>query len=143
MASVDDVAAYILKRHGRMDTWKLQKLVYYSQAWHLVWESRPLFRAQIEAWANGPVVPALYKKHKGQYEMSAWPEGNLKALDKSETSTIDAVLEFYGDKAGHVLSALTHREPPWQDARRGLAPGERGQSVISWESMSGYYGSLV
>ena len=37
MASVYDVAAYILEKQGAMTTWKLQKLVYYSQAWSLVW----------------------------------------------------------------------------------------------------------
>ena len=32
MASVFDVASYILSRRGSMTTWKLQKLVYYSQS---------------------------------------------------------------------------------------------------------------
>jgi uncharacterized phage-associated protein len=32
---------------------KLQKLLYYSQAWHLVWEDTPLFTARIEAWIDG------------------------------------------------------------------------------------------
>jgi uncharacterized phage-associated protein len=36
MTSVFDVAQYILRRKGQMTTWKLQKLVYYSQAWSLV-----------------------------------------------------------------------------------------------------------
>ena len=58
--SVHDVAAYILKKQGEMSAMKLQKLVYYSQAWSLVWDEKPLFRAQIEAWANGPVVRSLY-----------------------------------------------------------------------------------
>jgi uncharacterized phage-associated protein len=58
MVSVDDVAAYILEQRGPMSAMKLQKLVYYSQAWSLVWEDRPLFREEIQAWASGPVVPA-------------------------------------------------------------------------------------
>ena len=33
--SVHDVAAYILKKQGEMSAMKLQKLVYYSQAWSL------------------------------------------------------------------------------------------------------------
>lgn len=142
MANVDDVAAYILLRHGRMDTWKLQKLAYYCQAWHLVWESRPLFRAQIQAWANGPVVPALYQRHRGTYELAKWPEGNASRLAEGEKSTVDAVLAFYGDKTGQWLSALTHDERPWRDARRGLAEGERGAREITLEAMAEYYGSL-
>jgi uncharacterized phage-associated protein len=55
MPSVLDVAQYILQRSGGMTTGKLQKLVYYSQAWSLVWDQRPLFNERIEAWANGPI----------------------------------------------------------------------------------------
>ena len=43
VAKVDDVASAILNRLGEMTAMKLQKLVYYSQAWHLVWEEKPLF----------------------------------------------------------------------------------------------------
>jgi uncharacterized phage-associated protein len=32
MASVHDVASYILHKTGSISTWKLQKLAYYSQA---------------------------------------------------------------------------------------------------------------
>lgn len=37
VAAVFDVAKYILEKQGRMSTWKLQKLCYYSQAWSLAW----------------------------------------------------------------------------------------------------------
>ena len=43
MASVFDVAKYILHKLGTVTTWKLQKLVYYCQAWSLVWDDEPLF----------------------------------------------------------------------------------------------------
>ena len=43
MASVFDVAKYILKQAGEMSTWKLQKLCYYSQAWSLAWTEHELF----------------------------------------------------------------------------------------------------
>jgi uncharacterized phage-associated protein len=38
MAHAQDVAQFILERRGEMTAWKLQKLVYYSQAWSLVWD---------------------------------------------------------------------------------------------------------
>lgn len=61
MARVHDITAYILKQLGPTSAMKLEKLVYYSQAWSLVWDSKPLFLARIEAWASGPVVPELYR----------------------------------------------------------------------------------
>ncbi|MGW0920666.1 Panacea domain-containing protein [Streptomyces sp. NPDC002755] len=48
-----------------MTAMKLQKLVYYCQAWHLVWEGRALFPEAIRAWASGPVCPAVYELHQG------------------------------------------------------------------------------
>ena len=69
MASVFDVAAYILERRGRMTAMKLQKLVYYSQAWSLVWDGRPLFDDEVQAWVNGPVVYDLFKAHQGMFEI--------------------------------------------------------------------------
>lgn len=62
MATANDVAQYVLEQSGKMTTIKLQKLVYYCQAWSLVWTESPLFDDRIEAWANGPVVPSLYRQ---------------------------------------------------------------------------------
>lgn len=70
MAQIADVAAYILDKCGRMTVMKLQKLTYYSQAWHLVWTEKPLFDNRIEAWANGPVVRELYNLHRGRFSLS-------------------------------------------------------------------------
>jgi len=142
MATVHDVAAYILKRQGRMTTMKLQKLLYYAQAWHLVWRERPLFKARIEAWANGPVVPTVYTQHRGEFEVTKWTSGDASGLTASERKTVDAVLKFYGDKASQWLSDLTHAEAPWRDARKGLAPGQRGTSEITHAALAEYYGGI-
>jgi uncharacterized phage-associated protein len=142
MATVHDVASYILKKCGPLTVMKLQKLVYYSQAWSLVWDEKPLFAARIEAWVNGPVVPALYKVHKGQFVVRKWPDGNPENLNGDQRDTVDAVIEFYGHKTAQWLSDLSHREKPWRDARAGLAGGERGENEISLASIHEYYSSL-
>jgi len=139
MASAHDVAKYILERQGSVSTWKLQKLVYYTQAWHLVWAEKPLFHDRIEAWANGPVVPALYHQHRGQFSVSKWGKGDAEKLKQRETKTIDRVLEAYGNLTGQQLVRLTHNEGPWLEARQGLTPTERSSAQISLESMSAFY----
>ena len=143
MATAHDVAAYILQKTGETTAMKLQKLVYYSQAWSLVWDEEPLFRDRIEAWANGPVVPALYAEHRGQFRVASWRKGNPDKLTPKQRETVDAVLRYYGDRPSQWLSDLTHREAPWVEARAGLGPGERGSRVISHASMAEYYGSLI
>jgi uncharacterized phage-associated protein len=143
MASAHDVAAYILRKRGEMTAMKLQKLLYYAQAWSLVWDEEPLFRERIEAWANGPVVPSLYSEHRGQFKVRSWSKGDPNKLTPAQQESVDAVLGYYGDRTSQWLSDLTHREAPWLDARRGLGPGERGSHVISHASMAEYYGSLI
>ncbi|HEY8961580.1 MAG TPA: type II toxin-antitoxin system antitoxin SocA domain-containing protein [Luteolibacter sp.] len=140
--SVHDVAAYILKKQGEMSAMKLQKLVYYSQAWSLVWDEKPLFKAKIEAWANGPVVRSLYEKHRGQFLVKTWPDGDRMKITGKAKETIDSVLSFYGDKTGQWLSELTHKERPWRDARKGLADDERCDKEITSAALAEYYGSL-
>lgn len=143
MATAHDVAAYILKSCGSMSAMKLQKLVYYSQAWHLVWDDTPLFPEHVEAWANGPVVRDLYDGHRGSFNVDRWNSGDPSNLTESERATIDSVLNFYGNKSAFWLSELTHQEAPWKDARKGLSPGQRSNSVITQAAMAEFYGSLV
>lgn len=142
MVSALDTAAYILKKQSPMTAMKLQKLVYYSQAWSLVWDERPLFAERIEAWANGPVVRELYEAHRGCFQIHAIPGGNPDTLDADARETVDAVLAYYGDKSSQWLSDLTHAEEPWREARHGLGPSERGNREITHAAMAEYYSSL-
>ena len=142
IVSAKDVAAEIMRLAGPMTAMKLQKLVYYCQAWSLVWDELPFFNEQIEAWANGPIVPELYKIHRGQFEITKWEQGDPSKMKPYQKETIQSVLKFYGDKTGQWLSELTHQEDPWKNAREGLAPGERGDKPISHAAMAEYYSSL-
>ena len=142
MTTVFDVATYILEQSGLMTTWKLQKLVYYCQAWSLVWDGDQMFNEEIEAWINGPVCPDLYKKHRGEFRIDTLPMGDADVLTSCQKETVDVVLRDYGDRSPQWLSDLTHMEDPWKKARRGVPKGERGNSIISKESMSEYYESL-
>ena len=143
MANIFDVAKYILKRYGAMSAMKLQKLCYYSQAWSLVWDDEPLFSENIEAWVNGPVIPALYQKHKGIFKLDAgFISGNPSILTENQKETINAVCGTYAKFNAQQLSDLTHNEAPYQIARKNLIPSERGHNIISLADMSEYYSSL-
>ena len=143
MASVFDVAGYILKRCGALSAMKLQKLCYYAQAWSLVWDDEPLFAERIEAWANGPVCPALYARHRGIFKIEPGTlGGDATVLTETQRETVDVVCDAYCKLDAQQLSDLTHTEDPWRDARRGLPIGERGNVEISLAAMAEYYGSL-
>lgn len=143
MANVFDVAEYVLSEvENPLTTMKLQKLVYYCQAWSLAWDEQPLFDEEFEAWANGPVCRELFEQHKGSYVVN---KGHfISMLSNSEFSdnqleTMDAVIEFYGDKDPHWLSELTHKELPWREARGNCKELSYCTKVIDKFTMQTYY----
>jgi len=142
MTNAYDVAAYILTKVGSITAMKLQKLVYYAQAWSLVWDETPLFEERIEAWANGPVAPALYECHKDEFKLQSIPAGNPDKLSDNQRDTIDKTLEFYGDKTSQWLINLTRKEEPWIEAREGISVGQRSNQEITHASMMEYYSGL-
>ena len=144
MTTEFDVARYILEKQGEISAMKLQKLLYYSQAWSMVWDERTLFDADFEAWANGPVLPTIYDIHRGQFlvDSSLFQNGDASNLDDEASDTVDQVLKVYGDKTAQWLSNLTHDEAPWKDARGDLSPMDRSNAVIEKGQIHEYYSGL-
>lgn len=140
--SVFDVAAFILAILKEVSTLKLQKLVYYSQVWNLVWEEKPLFQEKIEAWINGPVVRELFYYFQGKYKAKKLLKGNPNILSNIEKDNIKNVIEFYNKYSAQELVNLTHQEEPWIIARKGLQPLERGNKEIKLDTIINYYSSL-
>jgi len=140
--NVFDIAAFILSQKPPLPTPRLQKLLYYCQAWSLVWDEEPLFEQPIEAWASGPVIKALYEAHKGQFEMdlSDIPKlGNPDTLTESQKETVQAVLRDYGNQSAQWIRDLIVMEKPWRDARKGLDDREGGGREMTLAAMAEYY----
>ena len=146
MATVFDVAKYILEQKGEMTVMKLQKLVYYSQSWSLVWQEAPLFENEIQAWANGPVTVDLYDVHKGLFKINATTltHGDSERLTPIEKEAVDKVVAHYGEHTAQWLSDLTHLERPWKKAReRGcVSDGEFCREQVSLADIHEYYSGL-
>lgn len=140
---VCDVAEYILRKTGRISTWKLQKLCYYAKAWHLAWTEKDLFPEDFQAWANGPVCRELYDKHKGKFSVDAGEiGGSPDLLNDDEKETVDIIVNDYGNMEPWELRELTHREKPWKDTRGDIPDGMRSDMIINKNIMAEYYGSL-
>ncbi len=139
MQDVNDVAAALLTEVGPVDTFKLQKLLYYSQAWHLAIFDEPLFEDRIEAWINGPVVTSVFAQHRGRRTVDRWPSGDRARLTKPSRDVVMLVCKHYGDLSGANLSTLTHGEAPWKDARGSAAPTAQLNEAIPTDAMKLYY----
>lgn len=139
---------------------KLQKLLYYQQAWHMVFFGREnqLFDSAPQAWVNGPVYPDVYFQYKDcvpgmcerlhESDFSSSEDSILAdiadlagklGLDEKEIKLFDSVVDLYGTKTQNQLIFMTHSELPWSEKREGLQPYEKSVNPISLTTMYNFY----
>lgn len=152
--TVDDVVDYIIGQFadedGSLSVLKLQKLLYYVQAWHLAFDRGPLFRGRFQAWVHGPVNRGVYDRFKETHSLFAKVgRANIRAnfavtsIPVEARDHIDQVLEAYGEFSGVQLERMTHNEKPWLQARGDLKLFERCENEICENDMREYYGNLL
>ena len=117
---------------------KLQKLIYYAQAWALANFDRPLFEKDFEAWAHGPALRNIYGKYE-KYGWEALPieQGSLPPPELN--GFLKAVLDEYGQYSANKLERMTHEELPWQEARGNLPPEAASTRKIEKLTMRNFY----
>ncbi|HYT41450.1 MAG TPA: type II toxin-antitoxin system antitoxin SocA domain-containing protein [Methylomirabilota bacterium] len=127
---------------------KLNKLVYYTQAWHLALFKEPMFEDKTEAWVHGPVLPVVYDTYKHfKWTPIIRHDLNLEEI-KQQFSTeqqelLDDIVEIYLPKTAYELEQLTRDEDPWIFARAGLAPYEASHQVIAHDAMQKFFAELL
>lgn len=103
---------------------KLQKLLFYTQSWHLkLCDGKPLFDDLFARWKFGPVIPPIYHllKKYGSNEIQepisiiVDSEGEWKRItpkiqsdDAIAEKIIDKIIDVYGSYSGTELSTMTH-----------------------------------
>lgn len=152
--SIHDVCDYVIDNvinSGEvLSNLKLQKLLYYIQAWHLVFEDTSLFDNKFEAWVHGPVSRDLFDRFSSN--KSLYSDIHLDdirdnfspaSLNEETRSHINRVLSVYAKFSGSQLEEMTHREEPWAKAREGVQPWERCSKVIDEQVMKSYYSARL
>lgn len=149
------ITHYVNEKGDTVSHKKLQKLLFYVDAWHLVNFGEPILEEDFQAWMHGPVVPELY------HQLKEFGFNNLKVINDEE-ETVDkeieaiiaknriedkvefiySVLDNYGSLSSFDLELLSHSEKPWIDARGGCLPHERCTNIISKGSMLEFYSTL-
>lgn len=123
---------------------KLQKLIYYAQAWSLALPSRgyPLFDEDMQAWAHGPVAESVFQEHRGGgWDALPAPDGVPEVPDE-DREHLSEILAVFGEYSAKQLERMTHNEAPWLEARGDLPPEARSNAVISKDRMAGFYRDL-
>lgn len=118
-----DIARYIIcyayEKGVTITNLKLQKLLYYAQAWYLVNFGTTLFEDKIEAWQFGPVVPNVYNEFKnfGRNPIEL-PEDECTNIisDENCINYLDEFCEHFMKYSATDLVSMTHNEEPWKMA---------------------------
>lgn len=135
MYNVLDVCRYVInysndKNYG-ISNLKLQKLLYFIQAFFIKCTSDICFREKIEAWEFGPVVPEAYREYK-QYGSGNIPrisayveinneniwnskvrEYNSDIIKEDDKQLINMVIDGFADYTATDLVEITHNQSPW------------------------------
>lgn len=149
LASADRISDFIItlsrERGDAITNLKLQKLLYYAQAWFLALNDRELFDEDFQAWVHGPVLPSQYHRFKHNewrpimdHIAFSGRTGNI-LVDKH----IDAIIDVFGIETASALEMMTHQEKPWIYARQGLVPSANSKSIITKHSMKRFYRQLA
>src|SRR3989338_2389972 len=140
-----DVSKYFIalsqKEGGAVTNKKLQKLLYYAQAWSLALNDKKLFDDPIEAWVHGPAVREIYLRYKDLGPSAIKEDIDFASLRIPEEGQkiLKEVWRVYGKYDCNYLELLTHSEQPWQQARAGLEPDEGSANVIDPDTMRDFY----
>ena len=133
-----DIARYVIKYSNDRDygvsNLKLQKILYFIQAYFLIQTHHPCFKEPIEAWDFGPVVPDVYKQYIAyggtdiptmesyisfdgddiwKSKRVRFNKINIKDEDKI---LINKVIDKFSEYSATDLVTLTQHQEPWIDA---------------------------
>lgn len=149
------LSEYIFERGGKMSHLKLQKLLYYVQAFHLAYFDQPIIEDDFQAWLHGPVCRPVFERFRHQSllytEFAFYPPPGEKRpsellppmIDEEQIDLVNQVADGYAQLSAKQLEELTHGDAPWMDAREGYGDEERCSSVISKESMRVFYKKFI
>lgn len=145
------LSEYIAQKLGAMSHLKLQKLLYYVEAYHLAYFEKSIIDDNFEAWVHGPVSRKIYntlKDYSILYDNVEYVKGDDKytpveiiheMVSEDQLELVNNVLDSLGKYSSTELENFTHSELPWIEARKGLSSADKSTRIISKETMKNYY----
>lgn len=154
MISANNACDYIVtmldEAGEELNLLKLQKLLYYAQAWYLAFYKKPLFSDKFQAWIHGPVCRPIYNRFSSTKSLYSnlslsdrCDDFNLGKIPVAIRRHLDGVLEVYVKFSGSQLEDMTHSEDPWKIARKGYRTSERCEVELDEALMCTYYGARL
>lgn len=151
---INDACDYVIVKLNSTDEvlshLKLQKLLYYIQAWHLAFEKKPLFSSNFQAWVHGPISKEIFDRFKADKSLYSditiddlRAEFDISSLNEMDTEHINEVLDAYAKFRGVQLEEMSCKEQPWISARKGVNIMARSENIIDNDEMIIYYSARL
>lgn len=159
MISALDVARYIInysnEKNYSISNLKLQKLLYFVQAYYLAFtpSHEPCFSEEIEAWDFGPVVPSVYREFKSfgggdippvtsyynlKSENNFWSIQEVpydtNCISKRDKDLINDIVDKFSAYSASELVKITHNQAPW---KKVYVP--QRNAIITKDAIRGYF----
>ena len=121
MYSAFDISSYIIEYSNEkqyiISGLKLQKLLYFVQAYFLMQKKEPCFREKLIAWNFGPVVVEVYKKYK-EYGSLDIPKDRAGAyyVEEADKELIKVVVDAFAYFPATTLTDTVIEQLPYQKA---------------------------
>lgn len=121
-----------------MTNFRLNKLMYFAQAYSLVRTGKPLFSERIEAWEHGPVIRPVYDTFK-KYGKNIIPatvgEYSEDCFSDEEIEILTDTMVRFGKYSTNRLYGMTHKPgAPWDKVFV-----KNMNNLITNESIQEYY----
>ena len=140
----NDVAKWLLyeaKRQGVIVThMKLQKLLYYAQAYVIGMTGEKLFDDNIEAWQHGPVTPNVYYEYS-KYGSSVIPCIEDIKVPDGISPLISFIVREKGSYSAYELSNMTHKGTAWREAIENPQSKVISEKMIDKDFVSEFWGA--
>lgn len=127
MYKVLDIAKMLIKTEDfetasggdNMTNFRLQKMLYYEQGYHLARYGTPLFRAGMIATVHGPIVPSVFDHYKS-YGYNPLPVEDCSHVNmtREEEELFDKVYDAYCGYSTLGLANMCRKESPIVKALR-------------------------
>lgn len=112
----DYILEYVSKKHGTINVFKLNSLLYIMQASYLHYYNKPLFNEDFEAWMSGPILPSVWKRYKKFGGCSILSKDFQYSIRNEDMAFLNDIIEMFGECSESSLSDMLISQKAYKDA---------------------------
>lgn len=112
----DYVLEYVSKKHGTINVFKLNSLLYIMQASYLHYYNKPLFDEDFEAWMAGPALPSVWKKYRRFGGCGILSKDFQYSIRNEDMAFLSDIIEIFGECSESSLNDMLISQKAYKDA---------------------------